>query len=436
MIYTSGTTGPPKGVMLSHLQHRCGRSRACTQASAARRPRRQAAGLVPADGAHRRAHDEPLPCRRSSATRSPPVPSRARSRPTSARCGPTSSSACPACGRRSTPASWRRWAPTPTKAKQFDEAVEAAKPISVARAWGTATDEQDATWEFLDEVAFDPVRALLGLDQCEFAITGAAPIPAEMLELVPRHRRAAGRDLRHVRERGPDDVAPRARSSPARSARPSRAARCSWPTTARSSAAAATSSSATSTTREDGRGARRRRLAALRRHRRDRRRRLLHDRRPQEGADHHRRRQEHQPGQPRGRAEDDPARSARPAPSATSGPFVVGARRARPRGRAGVGQGARHRLTRRWPSWPSNPEVVAEVEAGVAEVDEAVQQRRAGEEGEDPRRGVAARLARCSRPPRSSSAAASTPSTPRRSRRCTTSNRWRGRSTTRHHRRL
>ena len=31
----------------------------------------------------------------------------------------------------------------------------------------------------------------------------------------------------------------------------------------------------------------------------------LHDRRPQEGADHHLRRQEHQPGQPRGGAEDD-----------------------------------------------------------------------------------------------------------------------------------
>ena len=30
----------------------------------------------------------------------------------------------------------------------------------------------------------------------------------------------------------------------------------------------------------------------------------LRDRRPQEGADHHRRRQEHQPGQPRGRAQD------------------------------------------------------------------------------------------------------------------------------------
>jgi long-chain acyl-CoA synthetase len=69
----------------------------------------------------------------------------------------------------------------PEKGKQFDDAIEAAKPIVEARTWGTATDEQNATYEFLDEAAFAGVRALIGMDDCELAITGAAPLPAEIL---------------------------------------------------------------------------------------------------------------------------------------------------------------------------------------------------------------------------------------------------------------
>ncbi len=67
------------------------------------------------------------------------------------------------------------------KAKQFDDAVEAAKPIVDAMAWDRATDEQRQTFAFLDEVAFKAVRELIGLDQLDIAITGAAPIPAELL---------------------------------------------------------------------------------------------------------------------------------------------------------------------------------------------------------------------------------------------------------------
>ena len=69
----------------------------------------------------------------------------------------------------------------PEKAAQFADAVEASKPIALARSWGEATEEQQATWEFLDEVAFRPVRGLLGLDELEVAVTGAAPIPPDLL---------------------------------------------------------------------------------------------------------------------------------------------------------------------------------------------------------------------------------------------------------------
>ena len=47
---------------------------------------------------------------------------------------------------------------------------------------GTATAEQLEVYAFLDAVAFSLVRGLIGLDEVQVAISGAAPIPAEILE--------------------------------------------------------------------------------------------------------------------------------------------------------------------------------------------------------------------------------------------------------------
>lgn len=69
----------------------------------------------------------------------------------------------------------------PEKAKSFEEAIAASRDIALRRSWGTATEEDEATWSFLDEVAFKGIRELLGMDQMLSAISGAAPIPAELL---------------------------------------------------------------------------------------------------------------------------------------------------------------------------------------------------------------------------------------------------------------
>lgn len=69
----------------------------------------------------------------------------------------------------------------PEKAEKFAEALAAAEPIVQAMDWGTATDEQIATYQFLDDVAFKQVRELLGIEALECAVTGAAPLPAEIL---------------------------------------------------------------------------------------------------------------------------------------------------------------------------------------------------------------------------------------------------------------
>jgi len=69
----------------------------------------------------------------------------------------------------------------PEKAKAFNEAVEAALPIMEKMTRGTASQEEIDTWNFLDQVAFTTVRGLIGLDEAEICITGAAPLPAEIL---------------------------------------------------------------------------------------------------------------------------------------------------------------------------------------------------------------------------------------------------------------
>jgi long-chain acyl-CoA synthetase len=70
----------------------------------------------------------------------------------------------------------------PERKAKFDEGVAAALAIKDAQRHGTATQEQLDTWAFLDAMAFTTVRGLVGLDQLEIGVTGAAPIPRPVLE--------------------------------------------------------------------------------------------------------------------------------------------------------------------------------------------------------------------------------------------------------------
>jgi long-chain acyl-CoA synthetase len=64
----------------------------------------------------------------------------------------------------------------PERAKLLADGIAAAGPIAEARRWGWSTPEQDATWDFLQDVAFRSVRERLGLDQVVYAVSGAAPL--------------------------------------------------------------------------------------------------------------------------------------------------------------------------------------------------------------------------------------------------------------------
>ncbi len=69
----------------------------------------------------------------------------------------------------------------PARKAQFDAAVEGAKRLRPAVAAGVATDEQRAMLAQMD-AAFGQVKTMVGLDMVEVAVTGAAAIPASILE--------------------------------------------------------------------------------------------------------------------------------------------------------------------------------------------------------------------------------------------------------------
>ncbi|MGI9609158.1 MAG: AMP-binding protein, partial [Acidimicrobiia bacterium] len=70
----------------------------------------------------------------------------------------------------------------PEKQQKVAEAIEAAEPIRKKMTMGTATPEEIETYEFLDAVAFSTIRGLVGLNELIIASTGAAPLPAEMMD--------------------------------------------------------------------------------------------------------------------------------------------------------------------------------------------------------------------------------------------------------------
>jgi long-chain acyl-CoA synthetase len=183
IIYTSGTTGPPKGVMLSHSNV------AWTLESVGQSMRDQ---TDIADFAGKR-HVSYLPLAHvmerllghyymiDFATRVYCCPETSQMPATVRETKPNVFIGVPRVWEKMYAGVTAAIAADPVKEQQFNDGVAAALPIMEKMTAGTATDEEIATWNFLDEVGFKAIRGLIGLDEVEIGISGAAPIPAEIL---------------------------------------------------------------------------------------------------------------------------------------------------------------------------------------------------------------------------------------------------------------
>lgn len=73
----------------------------------------------------------------------------------------------------------------PEREKRFDEAVELGREVEAHRAGGQALPAELAErWSAVDGEFFRPVREAIGLDQCEIAVSGTAPIPVAIVEFL------------------------------------------------------------------------------------------------------------------------------------------------------------------------------------------------------------------------------------------------------------
>ncbi len=178
VIYTSGTTGPPKGVMLSHhnvvwtaegylrlLEAEPVGFRAISYLPMAHIAERMSTHYLAAIGGY-----EVTTC---------PDPSQIAAY--AGQVHPQIMFGVPRVWEKIYAGVQAALGADPEKKKKFDEAIEAAIPITERRTLGIASEDDEATWAFLDEVAFAGVRSLIGLDALEVALTGAAPIPAELI---------------------------------------------------------------------------------------------------------------------------------------------------------------------------------------------------------------------------------------------------------------
>jgi len=183
IIYTSGTTGPPKGVMLSNRN-------VCWTLESISGGMMEQTGLDDMTGFR---HVSYLPLAHvmerllghyylvGFATQVNCCPNAAQLGATTAEVHPHFFIGVPRVWEKLHAGVQAALAADPDKAKAFGEAVAAAAPIADKVAAGTASPEEAETFAFLDAAAFSPVKAMLGLDQAQVCISGAAPLPAEVL---------------------------------------------------------------------------------------------------------------------------------------------------------------------------------------------------------------------------------------------------------------
>jgi long-chain acyl-CoA synthetase len=184
VIYTSGTTGPPKGVMLSHanvlaassvLRHYTGRDTDDGRRLISYLPMAHVAERMVSHYNHIARGGEVVPMADLNQ-----LPAYLVEVHPDALFGPPRVWEKLVAGIKAQVAA--RDAETQAN---FDEALKVGRQVQQMRARGEEpTGELAATWEFVDAMAFAPIRAAVGLDRVEFVFSGAAPVPPEVIDFL------------------------------------------------------------------------------------------------------------------------------------------------------------------------------------------------------------------------------------------------------------
>src|SRR3954447_15515522 len=74
---------------------------------------------------------------------------------------------------------------SPEDQQRFADALAVGRQVQQLKARGEQLPAELAEqWAFVEDVAFRPLRAMVGLDECGIAFSGAAPIPAEVIDFL------------------------------------------------------------------------------------------------------------------------------------------------------------------------------------------------------------------------------------------------------------
>jgi long-subunit acyl-CoA synthetase (AMP-forming) len=180
LIYTSGTTGPPKGVQLTH-SNMIAVWRACDQIRVVEPGGRSISFLPSAHIADRWAA---LYGQMIFGTTVHCCPNPREMVAYSIEVKPTVWGGVPRIWEKLKAALEGGMAaePDPEKRKAVEEAMEVGRRRAAAYIEGEVPAELQAEWERADEQVLAKIRGMLGLDEVESFIVGAAPTPPEVLE--------------------------------------------------------------------------------------------------------------------------------------------------------------------------------------------------------------------------------------------------------------
>ncbi len=180
LIYTSGTTGPPKGVQLSHA-NMIGVWRACDQVREVKPGGRGISFLPSAHIADRWAA---LYAQMIFGTTVHCCPNPREMVAYSIEVKPTVWGGVPRIWEKLKAALEAGMAAEQDaeKRKAVEQAMEIGRRRVAAYMDGGVPDDLQAEWDRADEQVFSKIRGMLGLDEVESFVVGAAPTPPEVLE--------------------------------------------------------------------------------------------------------------------------------------------------------------------------------------------------------------------------------------------------------------